>query len=248
MHEKNKELIEIDIKDILQLIIRRLWIIAAACILCAAVTFLISKYLITPLYKSTTSIYIINRQDGTRTTYSDLQTGTQLTKDFMFMVTSRAVLEHVIEGLEIDMSLNELAALISVRNPDGTRILEISVVHKDRYFAKKLADMIAKVSSEQLVNIMEMEKINIVEEGNLPSYPTSPNIARNVLVGAFAGGATACLIIITLYLLNDRIKNADDIEKYLGITTLGVIPLEEGSRRKKSILAKKIFQKEEYAS
>lgn len=247
MDERNN-IFEIDVKELIYLLIRRWWIIIAVGILSAACAGLISQYLITPLYKSTTQIYVINRQDEKRTTYTDLQTGTQLTKDYMFMVTSRPVLEGVIESLEVDLSNKELADLISVRNPDGTRILEISVVYKDPYLAKQLADMVAKVSSEHLISIMEMEKVNIVEDGNLPTYPFSPNISRNVIFGAFAGLAIACLVIVFIHIMNDNIKNADDIEKYLGLTTLGIIPRDVDIRKKKTQIPKKIFHKEEWAS
>lgn len=248
MYEKNYEMLRIDVKEIMHLLIRRLWIIIMAGILCAAATWLISKYLLPPIYTSKTSIYIINRQDGTRTTYSDLQTGSQLTKDFMFMVTSRPVLESVIEILGIDMSTGELADSISVRNPDGTRILEIRLEHKDPHLAKQLAETVAKVSSDYLVNIMEIEKVNIVEEANLPDYPSRPNITRNVIFGAFTGFVAAVLSVIAFYLFNDNIKNADDIERYLGITTLGVIPLEEEIKKKSTFIKSKIAQSEEYAS
>ena len=40
--------------------------------------------------------------------------------------------------------------------------------------------------------------------------------------------------LVLFYLLNDTIKTADDIEKYLGINTLGLIPLEEGTSKRRS--------------
>ena len=145
-------------------------------------------------------------------------------------------------------SQKELAESINVQNPEGTRILEISIVNKDPYFAKELADTVAKVASQNLVNIMEIEKINILEDGNLPIYPSSPNISKNTVIGAVSGCAIACFIILAFHLMNDRIKTADDIEKYLGITTLGVIPFDDEEKKKKSVSSKTLYQQEEYAS
>ena len=34
------------------------------------------------------------------------------------------------------------------------------------------------------------------------------------------------LVVIILYILDDTIKNPDDIEKYLGVSVLGAIPLK----------------------
>ena len=43
-----------------------------------------SKFLMTPTYQSVTKIYVLNKQDNSNTnvTYSDLQAGTQLVKDY----------------------------------------------------------------------------------------------------------------------------------------------------------------------
>jgi hypothetical protein len=42
-------------------------------------------------------------------------------------------------------------------------------------------------------------------------------------------------IIIVLHLMDDTIKNSEDIEKYLGMTTLGMIPREANSAKVKNI-------------
>ena len=53
-------------------------------------------------------------------------------------------------------------------------------------------------------------------------------------ISVHIGYAIACGIIIVTYLMNDSIKTSEDIEKYLGINTLGLIPLEEGVSKKKT--------------
>ena len=73
---------------------------------------------------------------------------------------------------------------------------------------------------------MGIDKVNVVEEGNYPYYPSGPSINRNIRLGAVGGAVVTALIISLIYLLNDTIKTGDDIEKYLGLTALGVIPLE----------------------
>ena len=44
-----------------------------------------------------------------------------------------------------------------------------------------------------------------------------------------AGIFGSSFIIIALYLLNNTISSEDDVEKYLGLNNLGIIPIEEGS-------------------
>ena len=44
------------------------------------------------------------------------------------------------------------------------------------------------------------------------------------MVGALAGFVLSAGVIILLTLMDDTIKSEDDIEKYLGLTTLATIP------------------------
>jgi len=241
MEPRNNEVVEIDIKELFHLLVHKLWIIVIIGIIGASIAGSVSMYLLRPIYTSTTKVYVINRQDESRMTLSDLQTGTQLTQDYMILVKSRPVTEQVIEDLNLDLTHEELSKMIKVNTPQDTRILEIDVDYPDPELAKQLVDAIAKVSSERMVTIMEMEKVNILEYGNYPIKPASPNIILNTTIGGILGLIFASFIIILVYLMNDSIRTSDDIEKYLGITTLGTIPLEDGyyNKRHKSKQSKR---------
>ena len=232
MEAKNYDEIEIDIKELFFVLLDKIWIILMVGILVAVNAGIYSKLFLTPTYTSKTSIYVINRQNEDKTTLSDLQTGSQLTKDYKILVKSRPVTEQVISDLNLTLTHEELSDMITVNTPQDTRILEIIVEHPDAYLAKQLADAIAEVSAERMVSVMEMDKVNIVEPGNLPTKPSSPNIKKNIIIGGVIGVFLSAIAIILVYILNDTIKTADDIERYLGLTTLGAIPLEEGASKK----------------
>lgn len=240
MQPNNKEEIEIDIREIFFVLLGKTWIIFLSCIICAVGAGLFSKLAMEPIYTSSTKIYIINRQNKEITTYSDLQTGTQLTIDYKILVLSRPVTEQVISNLNLDITHDELVSSISVSTPEDTRILEISVEHPDPNTAKQLADSIAEVSAERMVSVMEIEKVNIVEPGNIPTVPSRPNVKTNTLIGGLVGGFAAALIILLIYIMDDSIKNVDDIEKRLELTTLGTIPLDINRKNLTRVEAKKI--------
>lgn len=233
MEQRNQEEIEIDVKELFFILLDKIWIILIVGILTAFCAGLFSKAFLKPIYTSTASVYVINRQSSEKTTLTDLQTGTQLTKDYKILVKSRPVTEQVISDLNLNITHEALASMITVNTPADTRILEIVVNHPDAYVAKQLADSLAEVSAERMVTVMEMEKVNIIEQGNLPTKPSSPNIKMNTVLGGILGVFLTSFLIILVYILNDKIRSSEDIERYLGITTLGLIPLEEGTSRKK---------------
>ena len=43
----------------------------------------------------------------------------------------------------------------------------------------------------------------------------------------------AVAIVLIAYISNDTIKNQEDVERYLGLSTLGTIPISEDERKKK---------------
>lgn len=240
--QSNNEDIEIDLKELYFALLRKIWIILIAGLICALAAGLISKFVIKPIYTSSTKIYVISRQNTENTiTNLDLETSTQLTKDYQILVKSRPVIEQVIADLNLNMTYKELASSIKVNTPTDTRILEIEVEYMDPILAKKIVDSIAAVSTERMVSIMEMEKANIVERGDIPTKQSSPNIMVNTMIGGLAGVFVSVFIILFIYLLNDSIKTGEDIERYLGITILGSIPYEESvlnSRKVKKELKK----------
>lgn len=228
MNTSNHDEIEVDLRELFGLLRSRIWMILLAGILAAAIAGIISSFFLTPIYTSTTKLYIVNKsQSISSLSLSDLQLGTQLTKDYMVLVQSRPVTEQVIKNLGLDMEYEELVAITAISNPADTRILEISVEYPDAYLAKEIVDEIATVSSKRIAAIMDMKEPAVVEEGYAAKSPTSPNITKNTVIGGALGLALAIFIFSMLYILDDTIKSSEDVERYLGLNTIGLIPVEE---------------------
>lgn len=223
--------IEIDLLELFHVLKRKLWIIVISGILFATGFGLVSSFALTPIYTSRTQLYILSKST-TLTSLADLQIGTQLTQDYMVLVKSRPVVEGVIEAVGLDMSYQGMLDIVTVSNPSNTRILEIKVEYPDPYIAKSIVDTFATVASERIASIMDSEKPTIVEEGHMSTIPSSPNIRRNTLIGGVLGLLFAAGIFVVIYLLDDSIKDAEDVSRYLGITTLGIIPVEPNEHKK----------------
>ena len=228
--------IEIDLKELIYVIKRKLWIILLTGIVGAVGFGLFTAMVMKPVYTSSTMLYIVNKTT-TLTSLTDLQLGTQLTKDYKVLVTSRPVTGQVITNLDLNLSHEQLVKKIKVDNPTDTRILTISVEDTDPYMAKSIADEFASVASARMAEIMDSAPPNIVEEAYLPTQKTKPSITKNTMIGGLAGVFLAGAIILVLFVMNDAIKTPEDVEKYLGLNTLATIPVfegETGAKKKKS--------------
>ena len=228
--------IEIDLKELFYVSKRKLWIILLTGIVGAVGFGLFTAMVMKPVYTSSTMLYIVNKTT-TLTSLTDLQLGTQLTKDYKVLVTSRPVTAQVITNLDLNLSHEQLVRKIKVDNPTDTRILTISVEDTDPYMAKSIADEFASVASARMAEIMDSAPPNIVEEAYLPTQKTKPSITKNTMIGGLAGVFLAGAIILVLFVMNDAIKTPEDVERYLGLNTLATIPVfegETGTKKKKS--------------
>ena len=230
MGTDNEQEYEIDLKEIAIAILDRIWIVISVGIACALLVGIITKVFITPMYTSTTKLYVINKQNSDNNiTYTDLQTGNLLTNDYIIQVKGTKVLSQVISELNLTDTEDELASRITVSNPENSRFIVISVSDKDPVVAQQIASCVAKVSSDVVKEVMDLEKVNVAEEANLPLEESSPNLKKNVLLGGAAGVFVSLLLIVVFYLLNDRIRTPEDVKRYLGLNTLGQIPVLENS-------------------
>lgn len=240
MGTNQEDEIEIDLKELFYVIKQKLWLILLAGIVGAAGFGLFTAMVMKPVYTSSAMLYIVNKTT-TLTSLTDLQLGTQLTKDYKVLVTSRPVTAQVITNLDLNLNHEQLIGKISVGNPADTRILTISVEDTDPYMAKSIADEVAKVASVRMAEIMDSTPPNIVEEAYLPTQKTRPSISKNTMIGGLAGGFFAGAVILLLFIMNDAVKTPEDVEKYLGLNTLATIPVfeGEGGNKKKKLKKKK---------
>lgn len=230
IEERNDE-IEIDLRELFYVLLGKIWIIILVTALGFGIAAGYTLAFVQPVYSSTSMLYVMTKSTSI-TSLTDLQVGSSLTQDYQVFIESRPVVDKVIEELELDMSYEQFVANLSVTNPSNTRFIYITVNHHDAYMAKTIVDKLTDVSAERMGTIMETEKPNVADYGHIPEYQTSPNVTKNSLMGAVIGFVLSAGIILVLHLMNDAINTTEDVERYLGMNTLGLIPLEEGVSKK----------------
>ena len=225
--------IEIDVLELFHVLLNKFWIILLAGII-AGLAFIGGTILfITPQYDSTTKMYVLSKQDNNTLTQQDMQTSLSLTKDYAELIKSRTVTEGVIAQLNLDLTHEELLKKMAVDSATDTRILSITVTDADPYEACKIANAIRDVAANHIKNVMDIDAVNVVETANIPDQKASPSITKNGIIGGFLGVLLSVVIILIAYISNDTVKTQEDVEKYLGLSVLGTIPLTETDRKKK---------------
>ena len=242
---ENEE-IEIDLLQLWNAVRHRIWLVLLAGFIVADIAFAITKFLITPMYSSSATMLVVTKET-TLSSLADLQLGSQLTNDYEILISSRPVLQETIEELDLDTDYKHLRNTITISNPNDSRMLIISTLQADPELAKSVVDTLARISSDYIAEKMEVTAPKIIEEGEVPLVQSSPSLVRNTAIGGLLGILAAVFLICVAVILNDSIQTEDDIERYLQLPVLAVIPDKNGSSRK-SADRKKPSNKKQAAS
>ena len=235
--------IEIDLGELLYYLLGKIWYVLIAAAALGALSLALTFFLIKPTYKSTTQMYVLNRQNTDTLTQSDLQSSSTLTNDYVVLIQSRTVLEKVIADMGLDMTYEALQGELSVSAVRDTRIISISVTDHDPYRARELANAIREEAGERIKTVMNIEAVNVVEEANIPSHKAGPNLKRSLLMGLLLGAFAVLAYFTLMFILDDKVNDAEDVEKYLGLSVLGQLPIDENlqkmSKKKKNVHRRK---------
>lgn len=226
---------EIDLKEIFYLLWGKAWLILLAMILGGILAFGGTYFFVTPTYKATSEIYLVSASSDSVIDLSDLQISSNLATDYLLLMTNRPLLEDVIESQKLDMTTGQLKSMISLENPDSSRIIKITVTDTDPKRAAAIANEIANQAIIYLPEIMETKQApHMVESALVPSGKSSPSYSKNTIMGAVLGALFVIVILIVPYLMNDTIVTPDDMVKNFGIYPLATIPEANQGRKTKS--------------
>lgn len=224
----------IDLSEVMRILAGKWIIILSTAIIMAVITFIFFNFAVTPQYTSTARIMVINRQSADSLTTTDLTSSTTLSNDYVEIVKSRSVIEQVIADLNLKYGVGELKGKINASIINNTRMIRISVTDVDPILAKEITDDIAKVTSNKICEVMNIENmVSIVDNADLPTHPSSPKTKKNTVIAALLGILLSATIVIIIGLKDDRIKTQEDVERILGVSTLGLIPEFESEGDKK---------------
>lgn len=231
-------MVEIDLKKIWASFVAQWKLILIIGISCALLALVYSSIIATPKYTTETIIMILN-SDKTQGQIdnNDLALSSNLSTDFVNIATSRTSIEEV-ERRSGAKDVELKAAVIP-----NTRQIKITVTHTDPEKARQIADCAADVASERISEIMDIPDIvRIVDKAFVPDSQSYPSVIKFTAVGFLAGFIITWLIVLIFFLSNDKINVTEDVEKYLDVPLLAVIPIYEtrdvvnskrGKKRKK---------------
>lgn len=211
----------IDLREVVKLLLSKaVWIILCVAV-CAVAAGIYTKMFTKPYYKATAVVYV---NDGNMSSTSNVAVATYMAEDYAKTIMLPSVLEAAIDNLGIQMSYQDLSSKINVSLEKESRIVEITLTDTDPRRAQALCNEVCLASKARFEEKTNVERVSLYEEARLPAAPAGPSMVKNVALAAVIGFVLPCAIILVVYLLDDRIKTADDVLQGLKLSTLGDIP------------------------
>ena len=235
MPAENKQISEvedaIDLYGLFMKILDQWRQVALSAFAFALIFLLYTVMFITPTYEATAKIYVVSKKNAA-INLSDLQLSNYLTNDYVEVFKTWHVHETVLSRLNLNYSYGQVRNMITVTNPADTRILYIKATSTDPAEARDLANTYADVAREFIALKMDVAEPTLFEEALKPTAPSAPSKTKNTMMGFLLGAFLAVAIITLRFILDDYIRTSDDVSKYLGLPTLGMVMLQPDEDKK----------------
>ena len=214
---------EIDLLEIIFALVHNWRVLLLGTLIGAFVFGLVHVLFIKPAYQASTELYITS--NDSMISLQDLQIGTAIAEDYRFIITSRSVLNKVIEDLQLDLNYDQLKAMINVTNPNGTHIIRTSVKTGDLELSRDIANKLLSVSIERIYQVVGASEPSVIDYSEASAVEdVSPSFRKFLLIGTLIGFLVVAVIVIVRVIMNSTLRTEEDIEKYLNLTVLAAIP------------------------
>jgi capsular polysaccharide biosynthesis protein len=216
----------ISLKELFDTVKKRVSLIISITLVAMIVSAVVSYFIITPEYKSSTQILVNQaKDDQSFYNYNEVQTNVQLINTYSVIIKSAAILNIVKKELDLDMSISDLNDKISVESAQNSQIMTVSVKDSDPTVALQIANTTAEVFEKEIKNLMKVDNVSILPlaDDQENQSPVSPNPPLNIAIAAVVGLMIGVGLAFLLEFVDNTVKTEQDIERLLELPVLGAI-------------------------
>lgn len=221
---------ELDLKELFFMFWNKKLEIILITLMFVAVGIGYSYFFVKPEYTSTTSLVLAQSSSSGQTgdgaiSATDLTMNSKLVSTYSELIKRKAILGQVCENLNIpESNIQELRGKIKVNSAKNTEIIEISVTNKDPNKAAAIANEIAKVFGEKIVEIYNISNVYLLDRAEANAVPSNINHMKDVVIFAFIGLVIAAVYVLIANMLDNTIKTEQDVEATTELLVLSSIP------------------------
>lgn len=222
---------ELNLKELFNYVKERILVVIIIILATILLGCMYSIFLKTPMYRSDGSVVLVG-ESGT-TTQTDVNLGNNLVSTYSDIVTSRKIVEKVIDKLDLNYSYGALKNNIVVTSKKENQIIRISVEDADGELAAKIANELIVTFVEEIKEIYKLQNVSVLDEAKVSLSPYNINVVRDLAIYTIVGIILALGIIFVIFYFDTTIKNADIVENKLDLPVIGIVPKVKYKEHKK---------------
>lgn len=222
---------EITIQNLIGECLKRWWLIAICVVLCGAIFFTYSSFMIPEKFTSVGSVYVDNKADivkgetenNTANLY-DLTTAEMLVDTYIELFSSYSFYELIQDRTNINYHPAALRAMTKFSRVEETGVIYVEVTAPTAKDAQKICSYVLKFANLHIKNIMEVGSVKVIDKPSVPNGRSYPNVTKNTLLGMILGMLISFGIVFIINYFDIHIKSIEDIETKYDLVVLGTIP------------------------
>jgi len=221
---------ELDLKDYLQIIRKRIWLIVSVAVFACAVTALVTYVWMEPVYEASTKLIVNKSENAAPGAQLDLNTvnlNIRLIDTYKEIIKTTAIMDKVVaEHPEWGLTSEQLIDRVRVSSVNNTQVMTVSVQDHSYEKAAAIVNAISDVFVRQIPHYMSVDNVSILASANpdkLPA-PVKPKPMLNLAVALVVSLMFGLGIAFLIEYLDDTIRTDKDVERYLGLPTLAMVP------------------------
>ncbi|MCM3673369.1 Wzz/FepE/Etk N-terminal domain-containing protein [Peribacillus simplex] len=215
----------ISIKDIFKTLKKRWKLIMLLTLISALISGSISYFLLTPVYQSSTQILVNQKQSDNQLDSTQIRSNIDMINTYSVIIKSPAILEKVIDELELDQSVDQLSQKITINSQENSQVFSLTVQNSNPAKAVEIANTVSSIFQKEIKDIMKVDNVSILAKAEIKENPTpvKPNPLLNIAIAVVVGLMAGIGLAFLLEYLDNTIKDEDDIERLLDLPLLGSI-------------------------
>lgn len=216
----------IKIEDIVYALRKRWKLIIIITLACTILSAILSFFVIKPKYEAKTKVFIGKEEAGNNKEYSnnDVVMYQKLMKTYAEILKTTDLIDKALGQADLDLKTSEILENLTVVPSADTQILEIKYTSTNKNQCIEVVEAITKEFITESKDLIPNGNIKIIQKAELPKNPVSPNKTLNILIAFLLGLMISIGLVFLLEYLDNTFKTSEELEKFLGIPVIGIIP------------------------
>ncbi len=217
--------ITIDLRELFATMLKNWVAILMVLILAALAGYGIGKFLITPKYEASVNLLVSTRDDPTAVVTNDnISSAKSLVATYAVIIKSNIILDEVVQKANVSYTTEQLSKMIECTQVNDTMVIKVTATSKSKNEAYRILQSLTEVAPDQIENTIQAGVCRVASKVYVADKPVTSSPIKVAAIAAALAFVACIAFFIIKKLVQNYIVDDLDIEEFLGLNVIGVIP------------------------